>query len=90
MAHSCPTCDSLCHCGGDIDDIQLNGTEEEMNCTHCIEDDDGYEEDDDWPEDDGVSDEEKEDNRKAFEAEMKNWPEPPASDGVNDNSGLPF
>lgn len=36
MAHSCPNCDSLCRCGGDIDDIQLNGTIYERNCTHCI------------------------------------------------------
>ena len=75
MAHSCPTCDSYCHCGGDIDDIQLDGTDEQDNCIHCPFDD--FDEDeDDWPEDDDLSDEEMEDNRLAFEAEMKNWTPP--------------
>lgn len=43
MAHSCPFCDQSCHCGGDIDDCQLDGTDEQDNCTHCPYDD--YDED---------------------------------------------
>lgn len=44
MAHSCPICDQYCFCGGDIDDILLDGTKEQENCDHC---------DDDLPDDDG-------------------------------------
>lgn len=40
MAHSCPICDSYCHCGGDIDDIQLDGTEHQNSCNHCDDLDD--------------------------------------------------
>lgn len=28
-----------CHCGGDIDDIELEGTSEHINCIHCNSDD---------------------------------------------------
>ena len=58
MAHSCPECDQVCHCNGDIDDCILDGTSEQMNCTHwqqCEQEmderdyeDDEYE-DDDFP-----------------------------------------
>lgn len=35
MAHSCPDCGCLCHCGGDIDDIDFgDDSEDAMNCTH--------------------------------------------------------
>lgn len=44
MAHSCPDCNSACYCGGDIDDIFFEDSEEEMLCTHCCD----HEEDDDW------------------------------------------
>ncbi len=44
MAHECPICYMNCHCGGDIDDICLIGTEEETYCTHCDEEDAS----DDW------------------------------------------
>lgn len=40
MAHSCPICDQHCHCGGDIDDVQIDGTEEQMNCCHCFDEGD--------------------------------------------------
>jgi hypothetical protein len=43
MAHECPTCYYVCHCGGDIDDIQMDGTTEQMNCSHCA---------DEWGDDD--------------------------------------
>lgn len=46
MAHECPICYQTCHCGGDIDDICLSGTDEEMMCTHCDDDDCG--DDDEW------------------------------------------
>ena len=36
MAHSCPDCGCLCHCGGDIDDIDFgDDTPEADECTHC-------------------------------------------------------
>lgn len=48
MAHSCPICDSLCHCGGDIDDIEMGWTEESDNCQHCDEfESDDYDDEDD-------------------------------------------
>ncbi len=33
MAHSCPYCDQLCHCKGDIDDIDL-GHQPAGGCIH--------------------------------------------------------
>lgn len=33
MAHSCPDCDQLCHCGGDIDDCELDLQPTE-GCSH--------------------------------------------------------
>lgn len=45
MAHSCPECGQTCYCGGDIDDCEFEGTEEEANCMHCV--DDGHEDHDD-------------------------------------------
>jgi len=52
MAHSCPECDAVCHCGGDIDDIIFE--EGSATCTHCddCEENDSYFEDDDYYEDD--------------------------------------
>jgi hypothetical protein len=35
MAHSCPQCWILCHCGGDIDDCRFDNTDEQNACTHC-------------------------------------------------------
>jgi hypothetical protein len=35
MAHECWDCGQTCHCGGDIDDMLMNGTVEELRCTHC-------------------------------------------------------
>lgn len=35
MAHECPECGMLCHCGGDIDDCQFSGTRYELMCKHC-------------------------------------------------------
>ena len=46
MAHSCPDCDQVCYCGGDIDDIVLSGTPEEHACTHCVDEGDGVLDDD--------------------------------------------
>lgn len=44
MAHTCPNCGYTCHFGGDIDDIIFDGTDEEMNCSCCY-DEDAYDED---------------------------------------------
>lgn len=41
MAHNCPDCSYTCHCGGDIDDMVMDGTKEEQHCTHCPDEDDG-------------------------------------------------
>ena len=38
MAHTCPECGILCHCRGDIDDCEMDGTEEQLMCEHCDED----------------------------------------------------
>lgn len=35
MAHSCPECYQTCYCGGDIDDIIFEDTDEELLCGHC-------------------------------------------------------
>lgn len=40
MAHECPECGQVCYCGGDIDDLLLNGTDEEEMCDHCDGEDD--------------------------------------------------
>ena len=39
MAHECPDCGCTCHCDGDIDDCEFEGTPEQMACTHCVEGD---------------------------------------------------
>lgn len=56
MAHTCPFCDCLCHCKGDIDDIDL-GYEPKGGCIHfksagCADFDD-----DDWIEENEFDDE---------------------------------
>lgn len=35
MAHECPECGMLCHCGGDIDDLVFTSTRYELMCKHC-------------------------------------------------------
>ncbi len=38
MAHTCPECGMLCHCGGDIDDLQWgDDSPEAMGCSHWKE-----------------------------------------------------
>lgn len=39
MAHECPDCGMTCHCGGDIDDCLFEGTQEQLHCSHCPDDD---------------------------------------------------
>ena len=53
MAHECPDCYMLCHCGGDIDDLCMDIPEHVYNCSHCPDD---WEEDD-WDYDDWDYDE---------------------------------
>lgn len=38
MAHECPECGYSCHCGGDIEDLEMDNTPEQMACTHCLDD----------------------------------------------------
>lgn len=49
MAHSCPICDEVCHCHGDLDDCLIDDDQALDACTHCDEfdEDDGVDEDDD-------------------------------------------
>lgn len=35
MAHSCPDCGCLCHCNGDVDDIEWDETAD--NCVCCAD-----------------------------------------------------
>ena len=35
MAHTCPDCGLRCHCGGDVDDCEFDGTREQLRCDHC-------------------------------------------------------
>lgn len=44
MAHECPECGQICHCGGDIDDCLNNFDEDVMRCTHCPDKDEEEEE----------------------------------------------
>ena len=62
----------LCHCRGDIDDCQMDGTEAELMCEHC---DDNEEACDDDPS-------EAEDDRQFREPLSPNAPaqRPPATD----------
>ena len=39
----------LCHCGGDIDDCEFDGTPEQMRCGHCADRDDNDSEEYDEP-----------------------------------------
>lgn len=49
MAHTCPECGMVCHCGGDIDDICFGEADE--FCSHCAHDEDNdWEDDFDWQE----------------------------------------
>jgi hypothetical protein len=51
MAHTCPKCGLICHCGGDIDDLVFG---EDPCCEHCDTEDEwmslNYDEDeeDEW------------------------------------------
>lgn len=36
MAHTCPNCDQVCHCHGDIDDCILNLPKDQNNCIHYL------------------------------------------------------
>ena len=48
MAHDCPECGSVCYCGGDIDDILFEDSDEQFDCTHYLRAGcDAYERDDD-------------------------------------------
>jgi hypothetical protein len=50
MAHSCPDCGLKCYCGGDIDDIFFEGSDEEMACIHCLHEDTREDDCDDFEE----------------------------------------
>lgn len=47
MAHTCPNCGMLCHCGGDIDDICFGEADEFCTCCYEDEEDDSYDDCDD-------------------------------------------
>lgn len=56
MAHSCPECGVLCHCGGDIDDCEFEGTRKQMQCRHCDPDDRDDDEYDEYEADSKIED----------------------------------
>ncbi len=35
MAHTCPDCGLMCHCGGDIGDCLFDFDEDVDQCKHC-------------------------------------------------------
>ncbi len=49
MAHTCPRCGSLCHCSGDIDDIDFG---EDPNCMKDHNGCESEDDDDDWGDED--------------------------------------
>lgn len=44
MAHSCPYCNSTCHCRGDIDDREFDEAKDKYCLHDCGEDEFDYEE----------------------------------------------
>ncbi len=44
MAHTCPECGRLCHCGGDLDDIDF-GENLQCECNCWEEEDDEFDDD---------------------------------------------
>lgn len=65
MAHSCPACDQVCHCKGDIDDIIFD-REPKGGCIHYKSPDcEGNENlDEDYWDEDFDFDEEQDDSQK--------------------------
>ncbi len=55
MAHSCPGCDDLCYCDGDIDD-SLFDIQPSERCSHVC-----------WDEDEAWREEEERDEERSFE-----------------------
>lgn len=37
MAHECPECGLVCHCGSDIEDCLMNNEEDVQACIHCAD-----------------------------------------------------
>lgn len=46
MAHDCPDCCQVCHCRGDIDDINFGESSDCMHCWARMDAEDDYEYDD--------------------------------------------
>jgi C4-type Zn-finger protein len=42
MAHECPECGMICHCGVDIDDCVMNDDDDVVACVHCVCKECGY------------------------------------------------
>lgn len=36
MAHECPECGQICHCNGDIEDMENQEVENYVNCIHYL------------------------------------------------------
>ena len=53
MAHICPECGMLCHCKGDIDDIDF-GERWDCECEYCNENE--YDEEDSYYDDEWYKD----------------------------------
>lgn len=48
--HSCPECGLDCYCGGDIDDLQFDDSQQALICTCCVsrDDEDDFNQEDDY------------------------------------------
>lgn len=47
MSHTCPECDELCRCCGDIDDCMINTERTARSCKHWKKCDPDYSQEDD-------------------------------------------
>lgn len=65
MAHTCPECGQACHCGGDIDDIDIGEHAAEDACTCCPPD---------GVDDDDIESEEGEDDGPQFDRYNRSVP----------------
>lgn len=59
MAHSCPDCGQACYCGGDIDDLFFEDSEEAIRCNHCPLDYPTDDDDEEFADSDGTPPQEK-------------------------------
>ena len=54
VSHTCPECDELCRCRGDIDDCMIDTDETMKHCEHWRQCDPDYSEEDEFDDRDGT------------------------------------